>query len=254
VNPWLEGTVVGQTQWSDTLFSLFVDAQIAPFTAGQFTQLSLNATVPHALFRTYSFVNAPDEKPLEFYYNVVKDGKITTSLASLKSGDKVWIKQHASGFFVLSEVPSSETLWLIATGTGLGVFLSLLKTPEPWQRFKNIVLVHSVHYPQGLTHQAVIAHFEEHYHERFCYLPIVTREKLGHVVSSRVTTLFENGELERIVEQQLVQEHAQVMLCGNPAMVQEMSHLLQSRGLMPNRPRAKGHITVESYWKLKNTV
>lgn len=249
---WIEGQVVDNKQWTSTLYSLYLQANILPFTAGQFTQLSLQGEAPQKFFRPYSFANAPQEKPLEFYYNVVNGGAFSTKLAALKQGDPIWINEKAAGFFVLADVASSPILWLIATGTGLGVFLSLLKTPEPWQRFEKVVLIHSVHVAQSLTHQTLIQQFQQQYHQQFFYLPIVTREKLGHIVSERITHLYETKELERITALSISAMSSQFMLCGNPAMIHDMVALLESDGLMLNRPRQKGNITLESYWKAKS--
>src|SRR5262249_61134537 len=97
-------------------------------------------------------VNAPDERPNEFYYVALADGPLTQRLCRLVAGDKVYLAPRPAGFLALSEVPEGENLWLIATGTGIGPFLSILKTETPWSRFKEIVLVHAVRMAEELTH------------------------------------------------------------------------------------------------------
>lgn len=249
MNQWVEGQVISQFQWTDHLFSLYIEAPILPFEAGQFTQLSLEKDKPQALFRPYSFVNAPDERPIEFYYNLVPHGSFSSKLAHLQKGDPVWVKAKSSGFFVLSTVPKSDVLWLFATGTALGVFLSILKTPTPWQNFKEVVLVHSVHTQAALTHQDLLQQFQEQYHGQFHYLPIVTRDKMRHLYGDRITKGIVSGDIERLVQLPLLPAKAQVMLCGNPSMVKEVTALLTERDFTLNRHKTPGHITLENYWK-----
>src|SRR5262245_37473606 len=126
---WVEGKVVEQKPWATGLFSLFVQAEIMPFIAGQFAQLSVTPHEPN-IFCPYSFASAPSEPMLEFYYDLIAQGSLTPTLVEKQACDPIWIGQKAAGKFILAEVPSAPTLWLIATGTGFGVFLSLLKTSE----------------------------------------------------------------------------------------------------------------------------
>jgi len=148
---WIEGAVTAQTRWTERLFSLKVEADIS-FEAGQFAKLAL-AVESEMLARPYSFVNAPDERPHEFYYVTLPDGPLTQRLCKLKAGDGVYLAPRPAGFLALSEVPEGENLWLIATGTGIGPFLSILKTEAPWRRFKQVVLIHAVGRSEELTHR-----------------------------------------------------------------------------------------------------
>lgn len=246
---WVQGQVISQQQWTANLYSIFIEAPMLPFEAGQFTQLSIEPHQPHVLFRPYSFANSPDERPLEFYYNVVGNGLFSTRLAQLRQGDPIWINSKSSGFFVLSTVQSASALWLLATGTALGVFLSILKSKTAWERFNDVVLVHSVHAVENLTHQSLLQEIEQRYQGRFHYLPVVTREKVRQIYDERITQGLLNGELERLVQLPLTPESSQVMLCGNPAMIKEATQILLERGLMLNRHKTPGHITIENYWK-----
>src|SRR3990167_8499061 len=140
---WIEGHVVELHHWSDQLYSLRVEVDYPPFEAGQFTKIGLE--IDGAIVgRPYSLVNAPDARPLDFYFIVVPGGPLTERLVQLKPGDKIMVGARPSGFLILKEVIEAEHLWLMATGTGIGPFLSILKTPTPWQRFKRVVLVHAV--------------------------------------------------------------------------------------------------------------
>jgi ferredoxin/flavodoxin---NADP+ reductase len=142
MSKWLEGRVVGQTRWTDRLCSLQVRAPLGPFAAGQFTKLALDVG-GERVARPYSLVNAPGAELLEFYYNVVPAGPLSPRLAALAAGDAVHVAPNPAGFLVLREVPEADNLWLVATGTGLGPFLSILRTDAPWQRFARVTLVHA---------------------------------------------------------------------------------------------------------------
>ena len=138
---WVTGKVTKVQNWTDALFSLTVHAPVLPFTAGQFTKLGLEIE-GERVQRAYSYVNSPDNPDLEFYLVTVPDGKLSPRLAALKPGDEVQVVSEAAGFFVLDEVPDCETLWMLATGTAIGPYLSILQLGKDLERFKNMVLVH----------------------------------------------------------------------------------------------------------------
>lgn len=243
---WIPGKVIENKLWAQGLYSLYVEAKIAPFQAGQFAQLSLDPQ--GKVFRPYSFANAPQEPYLEFYYDVIDQGDFSPALARLQPGETIWLGEKAAGRFTLETVPPAKTLWLMATGTGLGVFLALLKTPEAWAKFEHIVLIHSVRQQAYLSHSALIQEWEAREGKRFRWLSIVTREE-GGIFSKRLPDILESGDLEAYTGLKLSPETAQVMLCGNPHMLHEVSACLSARGMHPNRPSKPGHVTTEAYWK-----
>lgn len=244
----VSGTVVAHKEWRPGLRSLFVAATIEPFIAGQFTQLALDEQL--RLFRPYSFVNAPAQTTLEFYYSLVPSGTFSTQLAGLLPGDKIFVAKRAFGRFTLDSVPDADILWLFATGTGLGVFLSILQTKEPWQRFQKIVLVHSVQKASSLTHFDLLHLWEQQFPGQFQWITIVTGNNHPGAFSVRITELLVNGQLEERTQLQINTQTSQVMLCGNPAMIRDVCEILQHRGLTLNHLSRPGHITHENYWKL----
>src|SRR5258707_6919444 len=153
---WIEGTVVDQKRWTETLFTLCVKAEVAGFEAGQFAKLAL-AVEGEMVARPYSFVNAPKERPHEFYYVTLPDGPLTPRLSKLEAGDAIYLAPRPAGFLVLSEIPDGENLWLISTGTGVGPFLSILKSQAPCERFRQVVLVHAVRHAEELTYRGRIS-------------------------------------------------------------------------------------------------
>jgi ferredoxin--NADP+ reductase len=244
---WVEGTVVGQKQWTERLFSLQVDADIGSFEPGQWVKLAL-PVAREFVARPYSFVNPPGGRPHEFYYNPVPEGHLTTRLARLESMDVVFLSPAASGLFTLSEVPDAECLWLIATGTGLGPFLSMLRCDTPWQRFREVVLVHAVRHAADLTYRDAIEAVRSQHRDRFRAVSFVSREKHPGALAGRVPEAIADERLERAAGATLSPRSAQVMLCGNPEMVMDVTEALKARGLKRHRHREPGHVAVEPYW------
>ena len=242
----IEGRVVENRHWTEHLYSLHVEAGAVPFTAGQFGKLALDID-GERVARPYSFVNAPHEPMLEFYSSIVPEGPLSPRLATLETGDKVWVANKGSGFLVLNEVPAGKYLWLLSTGTALGPFLSILKTPEPWERFERIVLVHAVRYTADLSYRDTIRSFERKHPDCFATVPFVSREDTDFAVRGRVPAAIEDGSLEERGAMPFDPD-AQVMICGNPDMVKDSTAVLEARGLRKNRRRTPGHITVERYW------
>ena len=248
---WVEGHVAGRTQWTDSLFSLQVAAPEVTFTAGQFARLALPAppgSKEPMLGRPYSFVNPPQESPHEFYFIIVPEGPLSPRLAALVPGAPVWMLPRANGFFSVDEVPATESLWCIATGTGIGPFLSILRTDDPWQKFNRVVLVHSVRHANELTYRDTIARIARARPGAFAYVPMVSREAAPGALAGRVPAAIEDGRLEMATGISLTPENAHAMLCGNPAMVEDTQKVLHARGMRRHRRREPGHITLETYW------
>lgn len=242
------GRVVENRHWSDSLYSLRVEAPIKPFKAGQFAKLALSIA-GELVARPYSLVNSPDDMVLEFYSIVIPEGPLSPRLAALSTGDTVLVSQAANGFLVLDEVPAGRDLWLLATGTGIGPFLSIIRTDQPWSRFEKVILVHAVRHRYELTYQDLISEVRARHGERFITAPFVSREKIKGTFSGRIPEAIDRGRLESHVQSIIAPGQSQVMICGNPAMVKDTTALLcEHKGLSKNRRRTPGHITVENYW------
>jgi ferredoxin/flavodoxin---NADP+ reductase len=245
---WVEGSVVELRQWTEELYSLKVRADIDPFIAGQFTRIAREIG-GEIIARPYSFVNAPDNPVLEFYFITVPAGPLSHELIHLGPGDSILVAPRAAGFFILRELPDAESLWMLATGTAIGPFLSILGTREVWERFRNIILVHSVRTAQELTYQNTLRELLEQYPDQLQVVPMVSRETVDHALGGRITQAIEDGRLEARAGLSLDPDSSQVMICGNPAMVHDTTHLLEKSGFRKNRRREPGHITTEQYWK-----
>lgn len=245
---WNEGRVIRQHQWTDSLFSIYIEVEVAPFTPGQFCRIALDIDETRVA-RPYSFVNSPDDPIKEFYYNHIEQGLLTPQLRMLKPDDKIWVAKKGAGIFTLNQVQDAQTLWCFATGTALGVYLSILKDTACWQRFQNIVLVHAVRFANELTHQEQIQQFQKQHPEQFHYVSFVSREDHPQSLKGRIPAAIEDGRLADKVQLKLDKEHASTMICGNPHMVKDTMAVLQGLGLSVSSMKEAGQITVENYWK-----
>lgn len=243
---WVEGRITGKTCWSDRLYSLQIDAPVEGFKAGQFVKVALDLDGDR-IGRPYSFVNAPDQRPLEIYFNEVPEGPLTPRLSRLVAGDSIWLSARASGVFTLDNVPEARNLWLFATGTALGVYLAILDTEEPWRRFERIVLVHGARNAEELTYGQRIGALLARYGEQFTFVPVLSQEHHDHLLHGRITALVEDGQLERRAGVPLEASTGHVMLCGNSEMIKDMKALLEARGMQRHRRHEPGHYTTEQY-------
>lgn len=244
---WVAGTVVENLRWTEQLHSLRIEAAIAPYKAGQYTRLALDIDGVRVA-RPYSFVNPPQEKVLEFYFNSVPGGPLSNHLLALEAGDSIWVAREAAGFLILDEVPEASELWLLATGTAIGPFLSMLATPEPWERFQRVRVVYSVSHARDLSYRELLDQHRQNHPEQFDWFACISRESVSGAIHGRITTALADGRLEQRAGLTINPDHSQVMLCGSPHMVQDCIGLLKERGLRKNLRRTPGQITVERYW------
>ncbi|MGC2459161.1 MAG: ferredoxin--NADP reductase [Gallionellaceae bacterium] len=247
MSKFVHGTMVGKRRWAERLYSLRAVADVAPFQAGQFTKLALDIN-GEVVGRPFSFVNAPGATPLEFYFIELPGGLLSQRLAVLEAGDTVWVSPKAAGFLTPSEVPDAKHLWLLSTGTGIGPFLSILKTEAPWRRFERVVLAHAVRRADELAYGEIIRDFTQQHNEHFRFVPIVSREETDFALRERIPEAISDGRLDARAGAVIAPETSQVMLCGNPDMLRDATEVLLARGLKKNRRNDPGHITLESYW------
>lgn len=244
---WAQGEVLSIKHWTESLYSIRISAPEVKFTAGQYTKVSLNIN-NEVVARPYSFVNSPSENFLEFYSVSVPNGPLSNELQRLKNGDPINVGLKGNGFLVLDEIPKVENIWMLATGTAIGPYLSILKTKESWEKFKNVILVHAVRYSKELTYQKTISELKEMYGERFIYVTYVSREYSESSLDGRIPKSIANGKLEKEADIKMSPENTHIMLCGNPEMVKDTTVELKKIGLKKHRRNSPGHITTENYW------
>ena len=223
------------------------------FSAGQFARLGVRKASGCIVWRAYSMVSAPHDDFLDFFSIVVPDGEFTSELSRLQVGDELLVDKQSFGFLTLDRFPDGRDLWLLGTGTGIAPFLSILQDLEAWQRFQRIILVYSARTAAELAYQPLIRElptrdYLEELGSKLTYLPVVTREQVPGALCGRITTLIDNGELERAADLQLTPEHSRIMLCGNPQMIEDTRTLLKTRDLNLALTRKPGQVAVENYW------
>jgi ferredoxin--NADP+ reductase len=146
-------------------------------------------------------------------------------------------------------------LWMLATGTGIGPFISMLRDPYVWNKFTKLILVHCVRHADEFAYGDELATLAETPPEgataRLQYLRTVTRDAPANdsqLLTGRITTLIANGNLEQCAGVTLNENTSRIMMCGNPEMIEDTRRLLHERGLRPVRRALPGHFLTENYW------
>jgi ferredoxin--NADP+ reductase len=231
-----EETVLSVRHWTDDLFSF--TATRSPsfrFTNGQFTMMGLEVE-GKPLLRAYSMVSTNYDDELEFFSIKVPDGPLTSRLQHIKEGDRILVGKKPTGTLVLDNLLPGRTLYLLATGTGLAPFMSIIRDPEAYEKNEKLVLVHGCRQVAELAYGEKITqalpeddYIGELIREKLIYYPTVTREPFRH--RGRVTDLITSGQIFRDIGLPLMDpEYDRVMLCGGPPMLEEMKMLLEERG------------------------
>ncbi|MCH1783807.1 ferredoxin--NADP reductase [Psychrobacter glaciei] len=268
-------TVLSKTTWTPNLFSFTVSRPASfKFTAGQFVRLGVNpsqlqcyqqqdeapsdvsdAALNEDIFRAYSIISSPFDEVLEFFSIVIPDGAFTSQLQHLQVGDELLLNTMPFGFLTLAryQKPLPKDLWLLATGTGLAPFLSMLQDLQTWQDYEHIVLAYSARSIEELAYVDKIESLQEDFGTlvdnpaKLIFIPIVTREPVEGTLAERLPKLLLDGTLQERAGIALDTDSTHVMLCGNPDMVEDTKETLKSLGLVMNR-RGEGNIAVENYW------
>ena len=272
-------TVLSKTTWTPNLFSFTVSRPDSfKFTAGQFVRLGvnpsqlsyykqqaavngdasnkeLNKTLNEDIFRAYSIVSSPFDEVLEFFSIVIPDGAFTSQLQHLQVGDELLLNTIPFGFLTLAryQKPLPKDLWLLATGTGLAPFLSMLQDLKTWEDYENIVLAYSARSTEELAYVEKIESLQQDFGSlvdnpaKLIFIPIVTREPVEGALTERLPKLLLDGTLQQRAGIALDIDSTHVMLCGNPEMVEDTKETLKTLGLVMNR-RGEGNIAVENYW------
>ncbi|WP_296262638.1 MULTISPECIES: ferredoxin--NADP reductase [unclassified Pseudomonas] len=223
------------------------------FTAGQFARLGVTKADGSTVWRAYSVVSSPFDEFLEFFSIVVPAGEFTSELSRLRVGDTLMVEKQAVGYLTLDRFTDGRDLWMLSTGTGVAPFLSILQNFEVWEKFERIILVYSVREAKELAYQQLITELTQRdylteYAHKFQFIATVTREEYPGALHGRITTLIENGELEKAAGVELTPEHSRVMLCGNPQMIDDTRALLKTRDMRLALTRKPGQVAVENYW------
>lgn len=235
--------------------------EVPSFTPGQYAELAIPevhaatgdeaAPAGKLLRRSYSIASAPDDKRgLEFYIVRVDGGELTPKLWSLQQGERLWVGPKVKGKFTLENVPPGSDVVMVATGTGLAPFLSMLRhhrAAPPWRR---AVLLHGARFQRDLGYVEELKALQEE-EPWFHYLTTLTREPEGSDWTGnrgRIQHLFTGGALANALGEAPNVERTHFLLCGNPQMIDDLEVLLAGFGLRPHKKKEPGNIHVERYW------
>jgi ferredoxin/flavodoxin---NADP+ reductase len=237
--------------WTDTLFSFATTRDAGfRFVSGQFTMIGLEVD-GRPLMRAYSMASASHEERLEFFSIKVSDGPLTSHLQKIKPGDRILVSRKATGTLVPHNLWPGKRLLLLSTGTGLAPFASVIKDIEVYERYERIILVHGCRQVADLAYgEQLVARlrsdeiFGEMVAAKLDYYPTVTREPFRN--RGRITDLLESGCLfDDLGMPRLDIEADRAMICGSPAMVDDLRLFFRGRDFVEGSSSQPGHFVIE---------
>lgn len=241
--------------------------QLPEFTPGQFAVLGLppdarrsdladaeDADVkPGRLIRrAYSIASSSRARSyLEFYITLVHSGALTPRLFNLRPGDRLWLGPKITGTFTLDKAPDDSNVIMIATGTGLAPYMSMLRSQLSATAGRRFAVLLGARHSWDLGYHAELVTMEQ-LSEDFTYLPIISRPAEEPVPwtgrAGYVLDLWRSRELEAAWGVHPTAENSRIFLCGNPAMIDDMVELLSTEGFVEHTRKVPGSIYVERYW------
>jgi ferredoxin--NADP+ reductase len=261
-------TVVGREEINPQLIILRVkpDGEMFTFQPGQFAVLGLLAAAPRVpeadpeedppkpeklLRRAYSIASSSAERGyIEFYLTLVASGELTPRLFALRHGERVFLSPKASGFFTLDKAQPHRAVLLVATGTGLAPYMSMLRTMLIEDTTRKFVVLHGARHSWDLGYRAELESLAR-LRPNLTYLPSITRpDEDPHFLglTGRIQKLLEEGVVEKAAGVAIDPVVCETFLCGNPAMVDAAKEFLTARGFVADKGRELGTIHVEEYW------
>ncbi len=250
-SPYINETVLSVHHWNETLFSFTTTRHAGlRFKTGQFVMIGLMVN-NKPLLRAYSIVSAHYEEHLEFYSIKVQNGPLTSRLQHLQVGDSLMLSRKPTGSLVLDNLRPGKRLYLLSTGTGLAPFMSVIRDPDYYESFAQIILTHGVRVTSELGYHDFISNelpenefFGEQVRKQLIYYPTVTREPFKN--QGRLTDLIRNGQLFKDTGlPDLDPQEDRVMICGSPAMLKDLVVLLQERGFVEGTSNTPGDYVIE---------
>jgi len=245
-------------RWTDRLFSFAVERpEDFRFRSGEFVMIGLpDPDGGKPTLRAYSIASPAWSEEVEFYSIHVPDGPLTSRLSQLEAGDEILLGKKPTGTLVLDALTGGERLFLIASGTGLAPWLSVLRDPETWERFEQVIVTHTVREVADLAYRDVLTRdlFDdplvgEAAAGRLHYYPTVTREAVPtpDLKTGRITERIDSGALfaDLGLAPGFDPARDRAMLCGSTAMIRDVAARLEAAGLVEGSNAAPGHYVLE---------
>ncbi len=251
MNPFHDAEVLSVHHWTDRLFSFTTTREDSfRFLAGQFVMIGL-AIDGRALMRAYSIASSPYESHLEFLSIKVPDGPLTSRLQHVKHGYRVLVGRKPTGTLLIQNLLPGRALYLLASGTGLAPFMSIVRDPDTYQRFDRVVLVHGCRLACELAYDGTLRdhlprddYIGEQVSRQLLYYPTVTREAYAH--QGRIPALIESGRLAADLGlPALDPAQDRCMVCGSPAMLADTRALLEHLGFVEGSMARQGSYVIE---------
>lgn len=243
--------VISVTHYTDRLFSFRITRpQSFRFRSGEFVMIGLpNAAKP--VFRAYSIASPSWDEELEFFSIKVPDGPLTQHLQKIKPGDTILLRQKSTGTLVHDALLPGRRLYMISTGTGIAPFASLVRDPETYEKFEEVILTHTCRDVAELKYgEALIAATRvdpligELTEGRLKHFASTTREPSPHM--GRITSLIENGYLFEVLgTEPFNREVDRVMICGSMDMIRDVKALVEKAGLNEGSNSAPADFVIE---------
>ncbi len=241
--------------------------ELPEFEPGQFAVLGLPGRAPRSegsdleedtpdpkrlIRRAYSIASSSLlREHMEFYINVVRSGALTPRLFALEQGDRVWLGPKVSGAFTLDQAPPTTDVVLVATGTGLAPYMSMLRTRLPRDNGRRFAVLHGVRQSWDLGYRSELTIMQQ-LCSNLTYLSLISRPANEHIPWSGMTgyvqDLWAGGFLDRAWGKRPKPEDTQVFLCGNPKMCEDMLALLEAEGFSEQTRKIPGQVHIERYW------
>ena len=238
--------------------------QFPPFEAGQFVGLGLPPEAPRCkeatkehkepqpgklIKRAYSIASSSTDEVVEFYITLVHSGQLTPRLFALNIGDRIWMGKKAVGMFTLDQIDPDSNVIMIATGTGVAPYMSMLRT-NALQRKGKLLVIQGAANSWDLGYSSELKLLDNMF-PNFTYYPTITepeKEPAGWQGDTRfVQDIWVSGLVKRLWGFTPTPDNTHIFLCGNPRMVDGMKELLAKEGFTEHSKKVFGQIHAEEF-------
>jgi ferredoxin--NADP+ reductase len=247
-----EETVLAVEHYTDRLFRFRTTRpQSFRFRTGEFVMIGLRKDDGKPLLRAYSIASPAWDEELEFYSIKVPDGPLTSRLQSIKPGDKVLLGRKPTGTLVLDALTPGKRLYMFSTGTGFAPFASLVRDPDTYERYEQVIVTHTCRDVAELTYSRNLIEslkddplVGEMVGGKLALYTTTTREAYPNM--GRITTLIENGKLFADLGVPPLDPFTdRAMMCGSNEMIQDLKTLMLKAGLTEGSNAAPAEFVIE---------